>query len=59
MRLVVDINVDDIEGDAQDEIGRILRYWAGAMKQMDLTSGTEHQLMDSSYSPVGRLRLTD
>lgn len=59
MRLVVDINVDDIKGDAQDEIGRILRYWAGAMTQIELTSGTEHQLMDSSYSPVGTLRLID
>ena len=40
------------------EASRILRYWAGAVAQMDLTSETGHPLMNAAYdTQVGRLRL--
>ncbi|HET6651985.1 MAG TPA: hypothetical protein VFH10_05030 [Nocardioides sp.] len=58
MRFVIDIDMDAITGGAPQEIARILRYWAGALPQMELTTGVEQELMDSSYSPVGHLRVT-
>jgi hypothetical protein len=36
---------------------RILRYWGGAMKQLDVTQPMEHELSDSEYKIVGTLRL--
>jgi hypothetical protein len=41
------------------EIARILRYWAGALSQMGLAVGTDQVLMDSAYTPVGHLRVTE
>jgi hypothetical protein len=58
MRLTIDIDMDAVTGETDKEIGRILRYWAGALPQMDLAAGTEQVLMDSSYAPVGHLRVS-
>jgi hypothetical protein len=59
MRFVIDIDLDAVTGTPEDEVGRILRYWAGALKQMELGAGTELELMDSTYAPVGHLRVTE
>ena len=59
MRFVIDIDLDAITGTREEEVGRILRYWAGALKQMQLGAGTELELMDSTYTAVGHLRVTD
>jgi hypothetical protein len=59
MRLVIDIDLDRLPDDQGREAGRILRYWAGALPQMDLTEPTEHSLRDSNYQDVGSLRLLD
>ncbi|MDT7612899.1 MAG: hypothetical protein QOF00_346 [Pseudonocardiales bacterium] len=40
------------------EAFRILRYRAGALSRMDVTSEVTHQLTDSAYAPVGELRIT-
>lgn len=58
MRLVIDINLDAISGEQATEAGRILRYWAGALGQLDLTVPVAHDLMDSTYSPVGTFTIT-
>jgi hypothetical protein len=58
MRLVIDIDMDAVTGEVEREVARILRYWAGALTQMDLAPGADQVLMDSSYSPVGHLRIT-
>jgi hypothetical protein len=58
MHLTIDIDVEALSGDPAAEIGRILRYWAGAMKQIELSPGLEHELMDSEYRPVGKLAVT-
>ena len=58
MRLVIDIDLDAVTGTPEEEVGRILRYWAGALKQMELADGTQYELMDSTYTPVGHLRVT-
>lgn len=57
MRLVIDLDLDLLPNDQGKEAGRILRYWAGALPQMDLTQATEHPLMDTDYNPVGSIRL--
>jgi hypothetical protein len=57
MHLTLDIDLDAITGDPADEAGRILRYWGGAMKQLDLTTAVELPLSDSAYATVGVLKL--
>jgi hypothetical protein len=59
MRMVIDIDMDAVTGEVEREIARILRYWAGALPQMNLAPGTDQVLMDSTYSPVGHLRISD
>lgn len=59
MRLQLTIDLDDLPVDTSKEVGRILRYWAGAMDQLDLTASMRQQLMDSRYRPVGELTVTD
>jgi hypothetical protein len=56
-RLVLDLELDRLPNDRAREASRILRYWAGALLQMDLTQPTEQALMDSNYQAVGSLRL--
>jgi hypothetical protein len=57
MRLVIDIDLDKLPNDQAKEAARILRYWAGALPQLELDQAAEHTLMDSDYQPVGSLRL--
>jgi hypothetical protein len=57
MHMTLDIDLDALTGDHATEIGRILRYWGGAMKQLDVTQPMEHELSDSEYKIVGVLRL--
>lgn len=57
MHLTLDIDLDAVTGDPADEAGRILRYWGGAMKQLDLTTPAEFALADSAYATVGVLKL--
>ena len=58
MRFVLDVDLDAVAGDPADELGRILRYWGGAAKQLDLTTPAEQPLMDSAYTRVGTWRLS-
>ena len=48
-----------VTGDPGAELGRILRYWGGAMKDVELTEGATQALYDSAYQPVGRWIVTD
>lgn len=57
MKLSIAIEIDDLPDEKGRELGRILRYWAGAMEQLDLDAPVEHQLMDSDYKPVGTLTI--
>lgn len=56
MRLTVDIDLDRLPEPGAKEAARILRYWAGALPQLDLTAEVVHELTDSDYKPVGELR---
>lgn len=56
MKLTLTIDLDALTGDPADEVGRILRFWGGAAKQLDWTRPMEHALSDSEYREVGVLR---
>ncbi|BAU95791.1 hypothetical protein N24_1529 [Corynebacterium suranareeae] len=59
MKLTIDIDLDAIADDPAGEAGRILRYWAGALTQMDLGTEAEHALMNSTYdAEVGTIKIT-
>jgi hypothetical protein len=55
----MDIDIDALKDKPEEEVARILRYWAGALPQMDLATVTDQVLMDSAYRPVGHLRVTE
>lgn len=59
MRLLIDLDLDKLPNDQRTEAARILRYWASALPQMDVTHPVEHVLMDSDYQNVGTLQLLD
>jgi hypothetical protein len=53
VRFVLDVKLAD-DSNVRDELGRILRYWGGAMKQFDaLEPGHKQDIYDSSYNCVG------
>ena len=58
MRLTLDIDLDAL-GDPAGEAGRILRYWAGALDQLDLAEPVSHELRDSGSSAVGTITVDD
>ena len=58
MRLEIVIDLERVPEPKDAEVGRILRYWAGAAKQLDLGAELEQPLMDTGYQQVGTLRIT-
>ena len=53
MRFVLGVKLPD-DSDVRAELGRILRYWGGAMQDFDaLEPGDKQDIYDSSYSRVG------
>ncbi len=63
MRFVLNVDLDagQLAGDRRaEELGRILRHWAGAMKQMPpLAPGDRQDLSDSDYTIVGAWRVEE
>jgi hypothetical protein len=57
MKLTIEIDIDQLPDPKGQELGRILRYWGGAAKQLDLSAPLDQPLLDSSYQPVGVLRI--
>jgi hypothetical protein len=60
MRFVLEVDLDAgaLAGDGRaEELGRILRYWGGAMKQVPLDPGARQELYDSAYTAVGSWRV--
>jgi hypothetical protein len=53
VRFVLGVNLPD-DSDVREALGRILRYWGGAMKQRDgLEPGDNQDIYDSAYNRVG------
>jgi hypothetical protein len=63
MRFVLEVDLDAgaLAGEnPAAELGRILRYWAGAMKQLPpLAPGDRQDLSDSDYTVVGSWRVEE
>jgi hypothetical protein len=62
MRFVLEVDLDAGALGGEDraaELGRILRYWGGSMKQVELTPGARQDLYDSNYAAVGSWRVED
>ena len=62
MRFVLEVDLDAgaLAGENRAaELGRILRDWGGAMKQVPLETGARQDLMDSDYVAVGSWRIED
>jgi hypothetical protein len=58
--LEVDLEAGALAGDTRGaELGRILRYWGGYMKEMELVPGARQDLSDSDYVVVGSWRVED
>lgn len=58
MRFTMEIDLDTLSGDAETELGRILRYWGGNLKYYDLTKPVpDVECSDSTYAPVGAWRI--
>jgi hypothetical protein len=57
MKFELTVDIDNLTGKPADELGRILRYWAGAMKGLDLSARQEQAIYDSAYSEVGSWRI--
>ncbi len=54
VQFVLEVDLSQTAGDLRTELGRILRYWGGAMKQLDdLESGHKQDVYDSAYNWVG------
>ncbi len=53
VRFVLDVRLPEY-ADNLAEVGRILRYWGGAMKDLDdLEPGDKQDIYDSAYNRVG------
>ena len=60
MRFVLEVDLDALPAETRAaELGRILRYWGGAMKDVELVPGARQELRDSGYAVVGEWRVED
>jgi hypothetical protein len=57
VKLTIEIHLGQLPDPKGQELGRILRYWGSAAKQLDLSAPLEQTLRDSGYQPVGVLRI--
>jgi hypothetical protein len=60
MRFVLEVELEAgalADGDRSRELGRILRYWGGAMKQVPIEPGARQDLYDSGGTAVGEWRV--
>jgi hypothetical protein len=61
MKFVLEVDFGRMPADAEmgKELGRILRYWGGAAKDLELEPGQGQVIYDSAYREVGRWTITD
>jgi hypothetical protein len=53
VRFVLTVDLDRIAGTPADELSRILRYWGGAAKKLDVSQPQKQAIYDSAYAEVG------
>jgi hypothetical protein len=54
VKFILEVDMDGFGDEAATELGRILRYWGGAMRQVTLEAGAGSAIYDSEYREVGR-----
>lgn len=59
MKFVLEVDLDAVAGAPDEGLGRILRYWAGNVKNYDLTAGTAETIRDTGHAAVGTWRIED
>jgi len=59
MRLVIDLDLGLLPNDPGVELRRTLGFWTAWLPKMDLTHPVEHELRNSDYQVVGKLRLIE
>ncbi len=59
MKFILEVDLTRTQGDPGTELGRILRYWGDAMKDVELAEGATQALYDSAYQQVGRWIVTE
>ena len=59
MRFLLEVDMDGFDGEAAGELGRILRYWGGSMRQVELKPGVAQAIYDSAYREVGRWSIVE
>jgi len=59
MKFILEVDLARFERDADKELGRILRYWGGAMDKVELADGANQQIYDSEYRHVGHWLITE
>ena len=57
--LEVDLSAGVVADAPLEELGRILRYWAGNVKHYPMEPGAGETISDSTYAPVGSWRFTE
>jgi len=55
--LEVDMGQTAFDGEAETELGRILRYWGGNLHFFELKPGDGSVIVDSAYREVGRWQI--
>lgn len=58
-RFTLTVDLDAISGDVQQELARILRYWAGNVRHYPRSDGTGEVIYDATYTPVGQWVFSD
>jgi hypothetical protein len=61
VKFVLEVDLDQMTpgSDTGKELGRILRYWAGGVQQIEVKPGQGSAIYDSAYREVGRWAITD
>jgi hypothetical protein len=49
----VDMNTEAMKLNPEAELGRVLRYWAGNLKNYPMEPGTGEEIVDSEYKDAG------
>ncbi|UPW02920.1 hypothetical protein M1C57_14560 [Rhodococcus pyridinivorans] len=54
----LEVDLEAVAGDPAEELGRILRYWAGNLKHYSFDQPHREAVMDSEYHEVGHWSLS-
>ncbi|WP_113717932.1 hypothetical protein [Arthrobacter dokdonensis] len=57
MKFVLEVDLDAVQDAPVEELGRILRYWAGNVRHYPLEPGSGDTVRDSAYTAVGSWRI--